>query len=186
MNKAKAIVKKHFYDKFAYSPKFRDLSEGQKWLRIKSVYHSDFNHSCRVEAADLRSRFHLDMRSTNESAKIYSKISAGMTVVLNADSKVPCPIVTLILDGRRVGYCVYVRTSGDKRYYKVVECNSLEFQSFDDEVFVNYTFNLMTHEAEYTDTNCGAYLLARVKGISYDEATSLIRSNMGKFVWRHK
>jgi len=187
MTKAKAIVKKHFYDRYACSSKFRDLSEGQKWLRIKSVYHSDFNHSCRVEAADLRSRFHLDMRSTNESAIVYSKVSAGMTVVLNTDSKVPCPIVTLIRDGRRIGYCVYVRTSGDKRYYKVVECNSLIFQPSElDVTVVNYTFNLATHESEYTDTNCGAYLLARVKGISYDEAVSLIRSNMGKFVWRRK
>jgi hypothetical protein len=188
-DQAKRIVKNLYLDRHGKEQRFESLSPGDKWNEIYRRYKKDYNHYWRIEASDLRTRFNVDMRSTNQSAQIYSAVSPGNIVILNSDTNTPCPIVTLVYAGRKVGYCVYVKTSDKKRLYRVVECNSKIFQEPDvpvdfmgvKNVAVNYTFNTTIYDVELTDNECGANLLSMYLHCTYDEAVAMIRSNLGHF-----
>jgi len=144
-------------------------------VRFKKEFHSE----TRVASNDLMTKFKIDLRATNQSAQIYTPFEPGTTVILNSDSAVPCPIVSLVYEGWKVGYCVYKRTSGGKRLYYVVECASLNFPEL---VAQQVRFNVSyvrNYDVELTDTECGANILAQYLDIQYDDAVALIRSQLG-------
>jgi len=175
---AQEIAKRKYYDKFNEDPEFLKLSSGQKWNYVFSLYKKEYNHFARVQAVDLRTKFHLDLRTTNQSAIVHTPVVPGMIVILNVDTHTPCPIVSLVYKGRRVGYSIYVRTQSSKRLYRVVECNTLAFQPSDN-VAINCTFNVPSHDTYFTDNECGATLLSSYLGCTFDEALAMIRSNLG-------
>jgi len=175
----KRDYKELLLEKHRSDPQFIKFSSGHNdrryWAEIYKKYAKQFNQHCRVKEQDLKNKFRLDMRSTNQAARIFSPIVPGNLVVLNADNLTPCPIVTLEYNGRQVGYCTYIKCVRDQRLYRVVECNAKFEES--DRTIVNYTFK-RRFDTEITDTSCGANLLAEWKNCSYDEAVSLIRSGM--------
>jgi len=172
--------KKRMIDKYANDPKFLKFHDGganlRLWAEIYKKYKTEFHQHCRVAEQDLKNKFRLDMRTTNQAARIFSPVVPGSIVVMNSDNLTPCPIVSLEYEGRQVGYCAYMKVISGKRIYRVVECNA-RFDLDKRGTIVNYTFK-RRFDTEITDTSCGANLLAEWKGCSYDEAVSLIRSGM--------
>jgi len=176
----KSDYKRTLIAKYAKDPKFERFCDGganlRLWAEIYKKYKIEYHQHCRVAEADLKSKFKLDMRTTNQAARIYSPVVPGSLVVLNSDNLTPCPIVSLEYEGRQVGYCSYMKVEHTKRIYRVVECNA-KFDPSKYNTIINYTFK-RRFDTEVTDTCCGANLLAEWKGCSYDEAVSLIRSGM--------
>jgi len=182
---ARKNYKRVMLDKYGSKPQFSSYVGEYKielWPNIYKRYKKEFHSQSTVAAQDLKNRFKFEMRSTNQSARIYSSLSPGAVVILNADNHVPSPIVTLEFNGRNVGYCVYIREANGKRCYRVVECD-YPVNCVDEPTLVNYTFRKAV-DVELTDTVLGASLLAAYKGISREEATALIRSGMGWYkIW---
>lgn len=178
-----------------YQRVMKSRGAGVMWNAIYQHYKSDFNRQCRVHAEDLKAKFVVDLRSTNQSALVHSQLQNNELVILNSDSNTPCPFINLVFDGRAIGYAIYVRTLQNRRIYRVQHVIPSYYAAEVDKNKVNYSPKMLTHASEpvaakyidqvtegtilgyveFTDTEQGARKLAKFKMISVDEATVLIR-----------
>jgi hypothetical protein len=196
---SKRKVKDNFIAKYGSNAEYKKISKsrgaGAMWNSIYYHYKADFNRQCRIQVEDLKAKFQVDMRSTNQSAVVHAQLQIGELVILCSDTNTPCPFINLNFEGRAVGYAVYAKTFQDKRIYRVQHVIPNYYSSEVDKNKVNYLPRMLNYAkepyavkvidqvtassilgyVEFTDTDLGARKLARFKKITVDEATVLIR-----------
>jgi len=143
--------KERFMKRYSSMPKYQRIKDDSgipaMWKVIFRDFKKQFHSQCRVGAEDLKNKFYLDMRTTNQTARIYSKVSLGEIVMLQTDTYTPCPIVKIEYQGREVGFLVYIRTCANlnKRLYRVQELNCVLPITFPGNLLVNYPIDRFAH-----------------------------------------
>jgi len=127
-----------YKDNLRYKTIEKNLGKEQMYNTIFREHKSEMNKMCRVAAEDLRTKFSISLRPTNQSALVHKQLQVGEMVILNSDSLTPCPLINLVFEGRKVGYAVYVRTFQQRSIYRVQEMKVDAYQLNKDRNFVNY------------------------------------------------
>jgi len=196
---ARYKIKEQFLEKYGnslgYQRKMKTREAAVMWNSIYNDHKKKYMKQCRVHAEDLKMKFNVSLRSTNQAAIVHSQLQINELVIFNSDSNTPCPFINLIFDGRAIGYAIYIRTFQSKCIYRVQQVIPNYYSVENDKNRVNYsplmllrakesgvaryvngvTESTILGHVEFTDSDLGAQKLAQHKGITFDEAVILIR-----------